>query len=66
MIYTAAFDALPVEAKTAIYLRLWQVLSGANRDTKYARLAQNDRIAVIEILRDTKVDLPNYFYEDIR
>ena len=66
MIYTAAFDALPVEVKTAIYLRLWQILSGANRDTKYARLAQDDRIAIIEILRDTKGDLPNYFDEDIR
>ncbi len=61
MIYTAAFDALPADAKDAIYRRLWQVLSGADRDSRYDHLTRVDRQTIVEILRDTKPDLPNYF-----
>ena len=61
MIYSEAFDALPAAAKQAIYARMWQILSGAERDTRYARLSQADRQAVIDILRDTKSDLPDSF-----
>jgi hypothetical protein len=61
MIYSEAFDGLPVEAKQAIYQRMWQVLSGEEKDRKYARLSLGDRQAIVEILRDTKPDLPNYF-----
>jgi hypothetical protein len=61
MIYSDSFNALPAEAKQAIYKRMWQVLSGAEKGKKYARLSPADRRAVIEILRDTKEDLPTYF-----
>jgi hypothetical protein len=61
MIYAPAFDALMPEAKSAIYERLWAILSGAERDRKYERLPVADRRAIIEILRDTKPDLPAYF-----
>ena len=61
MIYSAAFDAVPAEAKEAIYRRMWEVLSGREKDAKYARLTSGDRQAIIEILRDTKKDLPDYF-----
>jgi hypothetical protein len=61
MIYSAAFDSLPAAAKDAIYRRLWQVLSGEDRSAKYSRLSQEDRRAIVEILRDTKQDLPSYF-----
>lgn len=61
MIYADVFDALPEPAKDAIYLRMWQVLSGADKDGKYARLALDDRRAIVEILRETKPGLPSYF-----
>jgi hypothetical protein len=61
MIYSNAFEALPPEAKTAIYERMWQILSGHEKDRKYARLALADRQAIVGILRDTKRDLPDYF-----
>jgi hypothetical protein len=61
MIYSEAFDALPPAAKDAIYLRLWEVLSGRETATRYARLSSDDRQAVLEILRDTKRDLPPAF-----
>ncbi len=57
MVYSAAFDALPVEAKGAIYLQMWRVLSGEAR----SRLSSDDRRAIIEILRETKKDLPQSF-----
>ncbi|MBZ5634090.1 MAG: hypothetical protein LAO55_13290 [Acidobacteriia bacterium] len=56
MIYSEAFDALPSEAKDAIYKRMRQVLSGSEKGKKYARLSAADRRAVLEILRETKKD----------
>ena len=62
MIYAPAFDALPPMAKQAIYERLWEVLSGQAHDPQYARrLSLADRRAVVQILRDTKNDLPRAF-----
>ena len=61
LIYSPAFDALPPLAKAPIYRRLWQVLSGDAREPRYRALSRADRQAVIEILKDTKPDLPAYF-----
>lgn len=61
MIYSDVFDALPSEAKNAIYERLWLILSGASTDAKYLHLSPADRQAVLEILRETKKQLPDYF-----
>jgi hypothetical protein len=61
MIYSEAFDALPPPARDAIYERMWRVLSGHATAAKYARLSSTDRRAIVEILRDTKENLPAYF-----
>jgi hypothetical protein len=61
MIETPAFDALPESAKEAVYRRLWVILSGEERGALYTRLARADRQAIVEILRETKKDLPQYF-----
>ena len=61
MIYSDAFEQLPPAAKHAIYARLWDVLSGAVRAPKYARLSAVDRDRITEILRETKTDLPASF-----
>lgn len=61
MIYTEAFDALPAIAKDAVYERMWDVLSGRVVDPPYTRLTLADRRAIVEILRDTKPDLPTYY-----
>jgi hypothetical protein len=61
-IYSAAFDALPASAKEPVYRRMWQVLSGEERGDRYrAALTPADRRAIVEILKDTKRDLPAYF-----
>ena len=62
LIYSSAFDALPPRAKDPIYRRLWDVLSGQERDARYqSALSRADRQSIVEILRDTKKDLPDYF-----
>ena len=62
LIYSPAFDALPPGAKDPIYRRMWEVLSGRARDKRYvSALSFADRQAIVEILRDTKKDLPPYF-----
>lgn len=61
MVYSSAFDALPDSAKGLVYRRLWQVLSGQDKAKRYAALSPTDRQAIIEILRETKTDLPEYF-----
>ena len=62
LIYSPAFEALPPLVKEPVYRRMWDVLSGADNDPRYRlTLSRADRQAIVEILRDTKKDLPSYF-----
>jgi hypothetical protein len=61
MIYSDAFDALPAAARDVVYRRLKTILSGAERAPKYSRIAAADRQAILEILRETKTNLPAGF-----
>jgi hypothetical protein len=61
LIYSEPFEALPSAAKAAVYQRLWDVLAGHVSDDRYDSLSSTDRIVVMEILRDTKKDLPSYW-----
>jgi hypothetical protein len=60
-IYSDAFDGMPDVAKAYIYRRLYDVLSGNDRSRDFAKLASADRQAILEILVETKKDLPDYF-----
>ena len=67
LIYSEAFDALPPAAKEPIYRRMWAVLSGAETGERYrSALPLGDRRAIVEILKETKPDLPHYFGEMTR
>ena len=61
MIYSEAFDALPRTARNAVYSRLLEVLSGEDTSAKYTHLSPSDRLAILEILRETKKGLPGAF-----
>jgi hypothetical protein len=61
MIYSKAFNALPAAAKESVYARMWHILAGGSGEPRYARIPRAEREAVIEILQDTKKDLPAYF-----
>jgi hypothetical protein len=62
MVYSPGFDGLPANLKDATYRRMWQILSGSDPAVKSARMTAADRRAVVEILRQTKKDLPAYFH----
>ncbi len=61
MIYTKAFDNLPAWDRDRIYQKLYDVLTGENTDPKFAKLSAEDRRNVLEIVRDTKTNLPAYW-----
>lgn len=61
MIYSAAFDGMPDEARTRIYKRLHAVLKGNDTSKKFAKLTATERTAIYEIVRDTKSNLPEYW-----
>jgi len=58
LIYSASFDALPEPAKGYVYHRLFQVLTGEDRDDDFAKISSEDRRAIFEILLATKPGLP--------
>lgn len=61
LIYSVSFDRLPDEVRELTYRRLWQALSPDDTRSEFSHLSAEDRIAIREILRDTKPDLPDYW-----
>jgi hypothetical protein len=61
IIYSEAFEALPAAVKDYILRRLWEVLSGQDTSKEFAHLSAADRRAILEILRETKPNLPDYW-----
>lgn len=56
LIYSEAFDALPLEARTYLYQRLRAILIADDPGKDYTHLSAADRKAILEILTDTKTD----------
>ncbi len=61
IIYSEAFEALPTAVKDYVLRRLWEVLSGQDTSKEFAHLSAADRRAILEILRETKPNLPDYW-----
>ncbi len=61
LIYSEAFDALPPVALEFVYRKLWLILSGQDSDKTFEAVSTADRQAILEILRDTKQNLPAFF-----
>lgn len=58
LIYSAAFDGLPSELKAIVLRKLYDVLTGVDQSSTFQHLSAEDRQAILEILRDTKPNLP--------
>jgi hypothetical protein len=56
LVYSKSFDALPQAAKSYIYRRFWEVLSGNDTSPGFNHLSTADRKAILEILQETKPD----------
>jgi hypothetical protein len=61
LIGSEAFDALPPPARSRVYLRLSEILTGKDQTPTFAHLSPDDRRAILEILRATRKNLPETF-----
>jgi hypothetical protein len=61
LIYSSAFDGLPDPVKDYVLHRLWGVLTGKDKSKEFAHLTTDDRRAILEILLETKANLPDYW-----
>lgn len=59
LIYTDAFDALPEPAKSYVSHRLLEILTASAETDEFWNFATEDRRAALEILRETKPNLPD-------
>ena len=56
MVYSPSFEGMPDVARSRVYRRLREILSGAADKSRYAHLSSADRQAILDILRETKPD----------
>ncbi len=61
LIYSEAFDRIPAPMHEHLLQRLHDILTGQDADPQFARLTADDRQAILEILRETKPNLPDYW-----
>jgi hypothetical protein len=62
LVYSPAFDALPQEMRDYVWRRLWNILTTNEEAEKFAHLSTEDKQAIVEILRDTKPGLPDFWF----
>ena len=63
MIYSSAFANLPIEAKSQVYRRLREVLSGKDQSKSFEHLTVDDKKNIKEILLDTIPETAQYFHD---
>jgi hypothetical protein len=61
LVYSPSFNSLPPEMSDYVLRRMYDVLTGKVTSPEFAHLSPEDRQAVLEILRETKPDLPAYW-----
>ena len=66
MIYSAAFDGMPDLARDRVYRRLYDILTGRDSSKSVGglsleNLSADDRRTILEIVRETKLNLPAYW-----
>ena len=61
LIYGRAFDALPDGVRVRVYERLHEVLTGADRSPRFRHLDEAARRAILQIVAETKTDLPPFW-----
>lgn len=60
-IYSEAFDSLQPQLKEMIFKRLHAILTGKDESPKFKMISADERKTILEILRATKSDLPEYW-----
>jgi hypothetical protein len=65
MIYSEIFDRMPSRVKERVYRRLYDVLTGKDTAKPFAALSSDARRAALDIIRETKPNLPEFFLSDV-
>jgi hypothetical protein len=65
MIYSDIFDRMPSQVKDRVYRRLYDVLTGKETRGPFGVLPGGARQAALDIIRDTKSNLPQFFWDDV-
>jgi hypothetical protein len=63
LVYSKAFTELPPEMREYVWQRLWTVLTDESETEKFAHLSNDDRQAIVKIIRETVPNLPQYWKE---
>jgi hypothetical protein len=61
LIYSEPFTQLPDAVRDYVYQSMYDVLTDRDYSGAFGHLSARDRRAILEILRDTKTDLPDYW-----
>lgn len=62
LIYSASLDSLPTEMNEYVWRRLWSILGEGKDEKGFQHLTKEDRRAIVEILRETRKGLPEYWF----
>jgi hypothetical protein len=65
MIYSEIFDRMPSRVKERVYQRLYDVLTGKDTTEPFAALSSDARRSALDIVRNTKPNLPPFYWDDI-
>jgi len=63
LIYSKSFDAIPEVMRLHVLQRLYDILTGRDDSEPFTNLSPRAKREVLEILRETKPGLPDYWYE---
>jgi hypothetical protein len=66
LIYSEAFDAIPEPARSHVWARLLEILTGQDESGDFDGISETDRRAVLEILLETKPGLPRAWHDHAR
>jgi len=65
LVYSRLFDGLPEEVRNRLYKRIWTALNGNDDSLDLETFPKSERRAIIEIVRATKCNLPDYWRDDL-
>jgi hypothetical protein len=61
LIYSKAFDGLPLQMKDYVYQRLYDILTGKDDSEEFEKISRKTGREILEIIAETKKDLPPYW-----
>ena len=54
LVYSKSFDGMPAELKAYVQRRIREVLTGEDKSSDFQHISQDDRTAILDMLRETK------------